>query len=476
MNELIAAIRQARGPELLAALTQAKQALTPKTADPLTAAVAQAVISGHVTLDEADAIARWFLAAWKTMETEARMLVAIFGLVYGHLDDMLDHIVKQAPALLPVAKRMLETINTALTDDAALARSLVACTFFYFHTVEIEGEPIPVRTSGGVSTTDVIYERLAMTLTLSAPREDLWDFCMKLVAKVPTARGLPAKVKQVPKIDQFNDLDLEYMFALLEAGLSSDDPEIARAVTTDAIEQFEKQAPAKQQLISLARARPLADKQLLALSAFLATQPRIAEETATLASTWAAMATTNARAQLLATLKAAGIAPTDLPAPTPKDVLLALAGKRWADARAMLEAGVRMEDPGCRPDGAIHLVSSAPDEIRFPLIELMFARGLDVDDTGISGCTGLQRACDMRDHELARFLLEHGAWVDADMQRSTGHDETSLHVAVKHRDKELVQLLLAYGADPTIKDWNGETALDLASGEIKELLEQRPRG
>lgn len=476
IEALVPAIREARGATLRSTLEQARQALTPKTADPLTAAVAQSVTSGHVTLDEADAIARWFLAAWKAMEHEDPVLVAIFGQVYHHLDDVLGHVVTNAPALLPVARRMLEVINAALAADAPLTRQLASSAYFYFYTVTYDGDPIPFRESGGVSTTDVIYQRLDMTLALVAPREELWDFCMKLVAKVPTARGLPAKAKQVPKIDQFNDLDLQSMFALLGAGLSSDDPDVARVVTADAIEQFEKQAPPNEKLIAFARATPLSAKALRAFDAFLAHQDRIASVTATVASTWAAVAPDRAAgAALQATLAAAGIAPAALPPPTPEDVLLALSAKRWDDARAMLEGGVRMVDPGCRPDGAIHLVASAPDEIRFPLIELMFAQGLDVDDTGLAGTTGLQRACRDRDHALARFLLEHGAWVDADMDHSTGHTETSLHVAVAHRDRQLVELLLAHGADPTIPNWNGETALDLAEGEIKRMLERLER-
>lgn len=42
--------------------------------------------------------------------------------------------------------------------------------------------------------------------------------------------------------------------------------------------------------------------------------------------------------------------------------------------------------------------------------------------------------------------------------------ETPLHVAVKHNHLRLVEYLIEVGADPTISNSKGETALDLASG------------
>jgi hypothetical protein len=51
--------------------------------------------------------------------------------------------------------------------------------------------------------------------------------------------------------------------------------------------------------------------------------------------------------------------------------------------------------------------------------------------------------------ELAKLLLEEGC--SAGARNATTHS-TALHVAVKRRSVELVNLLLEYGADPLVTD------------------------
>jgi ankyrin repeat protein len=51
--------------------------------------------------------------------------------------------------------------------------------------------------------------------------------------------------------------------------------------------------------------------------------------------------------------------------------------------------------------------------------------------------------------ELAKLLLEEGC--SAGARNATTHS-TPLHVAVKRRSLELVNLLLEYGADPLVVD------------------------
>jgi Ankyrin repeats (3 copies) len=434
------AIAESSSEALTAAIEAARSALTSQTAGALTKAVAETLTTGHAIVEHAGAIAGFIIAAVEAIGDPT--LAAIFGSSpLGRLDEALEEVVTSATQSLPAAKGVLEALNGRLLANPKLANQMAGSAYFYFHTVEMDGDPIPVKSSGGVSTTDLVYTRLNLALTLASATEMLWDFCMKLVAKLPTARGLPEKAKQVPKIDPLNDLDFGYLFALLRAGVTHEDPEISRVVIADALEQFRKQAPPHERLIAFARAALATD---LKAAAGLAVQ--------------------------LATL---GVDVSALPPPTPQDVLLALDGSRWDDARAMLEGGVRMERPGCRPNGAIHLVSVAPDPIRFPLIELMLRQGLEVDDEGLSGSTGLQAASYNGDYALARFLLSHGAWVDADMDTGSGHNETSLHAAVERGDRKLVELLLAHGADPTIKNWRGDTALDVAEDEIRALLEKK---
>jgi len=75
--------------------------------------------------------------------------------------------------------------------------------------------------------------------------------------------------------------------------------------------------------------------------------------------------------------------------------------------------------------------------------------------------------------EVVKLLLERGAFVNA---REKRNGLSSLSHAVGRGDKELVAVLLAHGADPSLKAVDGRTALDRAEAngatEIVALLKQ----
>lgn len=77
-----------------------------------------------------------------------------------------------------------------------------------------------------------------------------------------------------------------------------------------------------------------------------------------------------------------------------------------------------------------------------------------------SDVTPLHVAVANQNLELAKFLLEHGADVNA---RDAG-GRTPLHFAVDRRDLDLIRLLLDGKAEPDAKDSTGTTPLGLASG------------
>jgi hypothetical protein len=66
-------------------------------------------------------------------------------------------------------------------------------------------------------------------------------------------------------------------------------------------------------------------------------------------------------------------------------------------------------------------------------------------------------AAALRDPAAVWLLLDLGWAVDAlgrhDSPEGGGHAATALHVAAANADEPMVRLLLAAGADPTVRDW-----------------------
>lgn len=60
----------------------------------------------------------------------------------------------------------------------------------------------------------------------------------------------------------------------------------------------------------------------------------------------------------------------------------------------------------------------------------------------------------------------------AEVNRKQADDSTSLHAAAFYEQKLIVKLLLAYGADPSIKNKHGNTPADESTLEIKKIFEE----
>ncbi|CAJ0962830.1 unnamed protein product, partial [Mesorhabditis belari] len=67
--------------------------------------------------------------------------------------------------------------------------------------------------------------------------------------------------------------------------------------------------------------------------------------------------------------------------------------------------------------------------------------------------------------DAARTLLRHGEAVNAEYNGTT-----PLHIAAQNDNLEMAQMLLHFGADPTLLDKFGRTSLDVATGKTKEFL------
>jgi ankyrin repeat protein len=90
------------------------------------------------------------------------------------------------------------------------------------------------------------------------------------------------------------------------------------------------------------------------------------------------------------------------------------------------------------------------------LCRLLIERDADVNKTG---WTPLHYAASGGKAEVVQLLLDHYAYVDAESPNGT----TPLMMAAMYGTTGAVDVLLAAGADPTLKNALGLTALDFAS-------------
>lgn len=127
------------------------------------------------------------------------------------------------------------------------------------------------------------------------------------------------------------------------------------------------------------------------------------------------------------------------------------------------------------PDGftALHLAAFFG---RLDAVEILVTKGAEVSvpSRNPMAVTPLGSAAAGRYHEIVEALLAHGAEVDA--QQSGGY--TALHAAAHGGNQELVKTLLSHGADPSLRTDDGRTAADMAREEsfhdLAQLLESQP--
>jgi ankyrin repeat protein len=120
---------------------------------------------------------------------------------------------------------------------------------------------------------------------------------------------------------------------------------------------------------------------------------------------------------------------------------------------------------GGNGDTALHR-AAARGHLR--AVTLLLDRGASVNAVDDEGTTPLTAATYRGHKKVVKVLLERGAAVDAQEMR---YRLNSLTHAVGRNDKELVKLLLRYGADPLLKAADGRTAVDRAEANgAKEIV------
>ena len=121
-------------------------------------------------------------------------------------------------------------------------------------------------------------------------------------------------------------------------------------------------------------------------------------------------------------------------------------------ARLLIERGAKVN-----PDN----VSNPPltSARNSALVKLLVDHGADIDARDATGATALWYAADLDDPSIAAMLLAHGAAVDA-VDLASG--DTPIIRAARHGRREIVSMLLSRGADPSVANFAGQTAFDVA--------------
>ncbi|KAJ8262660.1 hypothetical protein COCON_G00151170 [Conger conger] len=106
---------------------------------------------------------------------------------------------------------------------------------------------------------------------------------------------------------------------------------------------------------------------------------------------------------------------------------------------------------------------------RVGVVEYLLHHGADVHAKDKGGLVPLHNACSYGHYEVAELLVRHGASVNvADLWKFT-----PLHEAAAKGKYEICKLLLKHGADPTKKNRDGNTPLDMVKEgdtDIQDLL------
>ena len=120
-------------------------------------------------------------------------------------------------------------------------------------------------------------------------------------------------------------------------------------------------------------------------------------------------------------------------------------------------------------------------------IESLLATGADIQESDKNGVTPLHHAVRFRSPAAVETLLQHGANVNQVCKRS---GSTALHRAVtstgapetagkQDEARQIIELLLQFGADPAIKNKSGKKAVDYVKDEtVRKMLGskvQRPK-
>ena len=126
------------------------------------------------------------------------------------------------------------------------------------------------------------------------------------------------------------------------------------------------------------------------------------------------------------------------------------------------QAGIQIDATNAADETALMLAANAND---LASANLLIEAGASVNRPN---WTPLHYAASKGHTEMMRLLIENDAYIDAESPNGT----TPLMMAAYYATPKAVKLMLEEGADPTLQNKDGQTALDMALSKDKKLSAQ----
>ncbi|KAJ1465579.1 ankyrin repeat-containing domain protein, partial [Baffinella frigidus] len=145
---------------------------------------------------------------------------------------------------------------------------------------------------------------------------------------------------------------------------------------------------------------------------------------------------------------------------------------RVHDILQLLHGGANIEERNAKGLRVLHVASYGGPyprrNIRSDVVQILLDHGADVNSKGYQGNTALHYACMSARVIVMRQLLKNGA--DVNVRTNVNYDDpddyaggdTPLHDAITYRSMGAIKLLLAHGADISIKEGQGMNSLHMA--------------
>jgi ankyrin repeat protein len=126
------------------------------------------------------------------------------------------------------------------------------------------------------------------------------------------------------------------------------------------------------------------------------------------------------------------------------------------------QPGIQLDATNIADETALMLAANAND---LASANLLIEAGASVNRPN---WTPLHYAASKGHTEMMRILIENDAYIDAESPNGT----TPLMMAAYYATPKAVKLMLEEGADPTLQNKDGQTALDMALSKDKKLSAQ----